>query len=498
MRKLLLFLLCIIINFGPSPAYALVVTATPSNEFLATAPLLITGYQLAEGAQNIAAVEIYNASDAPVNLADWVLYAVLKDTSSHLIGAATVYEGWLLPGEHVVYASSETTTYQLIANKQTGIVGSLEFRYMGSGAGYKAAVAPMKDQSDLAFFRTYTSTGYSSAAQPFASAPARVFYDDGLYQAPADADGLQIVEVYPYGSDCAPNDESILCGDYIKLMNHGTEAIDLSGFALRTDSSSTSRTTANIFTLNGTLNVGEYSAVYKTDAGSMISLTNSGGYVWLEDAWGMMRFDSTITKYESAGVNEQGYAYALTQDNSWAWTTTPRPTGQNNITLPVVAVAECPEGKYRNPDTGRCRTIEEAVNALSICEEGYERNPVTNRCRKVATVASATLTPCLEGQERNPATNRCRSIASAVAELLPCEEGYERNPDTNRCRKVSGSAMPSADFPVAPVKVAAYDTAGWWAFGAVLAVVVGYGVWEWRTEIAAVARRVLGIFTRSK
>lgn len=498
MRNFLLFLLSIVINFSPAPAYALEVATTPTNEFVASAPLLITGYQLAEGAQNIAAIEVYNASDLPVNLADWAMYAVLRDTSSQLISTVTTYAGWLLPGEHVVYSTSDTTTYRLNSQKQAAVIGSLELRFTGSGVGYKAAVALMKDQSDLAFFRTYTSTGYSLATQPFSSAPARVFYDDGLYQAPSSAGALKIVEVYPYGSDCAPNDESIFCGDYIKLMNSGAEAIDLSDFALRTDSSSTSRTAANTFTLGGTLNTGEYLAVYKTDAGSRISLTNSGGYVWLEDAWGMLRFDTTITKYESAGVNEQGYAYALTQDDIWTWTTTPQPTAQNNITVPVVVVAECPDGKYRNPDTGRCRTIEEAVNALSICEEGYERNPVTNRCRKVATVASATLTPCLEGQERNPATNRCRSIASAVAELLPCEEGYERNPDTNRCRKVNGSVMPAADFPVAPVKAAAYDAAGWWAFGAVLAVVVGYGAWEWRAEIASFARRVLGIFTRSK
>jgi len=498
MRNFLLFLLCIVIGVGTVPARALEVAPTPDSEFVATAPVLITGYQTAEAAQNVVAVEVYNSSDIPVNLSEWALFAVLKDASSQLISAASQYNGWFLPGEHVVYSPSDSTTFQIALHKQMSAIASIEARYVGSGLGYRAAIAPIRDLTDVPFFRTYTTTGYSAAAQPFAATPLREFYDDGLYQPLTTPGDIRIVEIYPYGIDCAPNDESVLCGDYIKLLNTGTKPIDLDHLVLRTDSSSASRTSANTFVLGGQLGGGEYITISRTDAGARISLTNSGGYVWLEDAWDMARYDNTITRYESASVDEQGYAYALSHDSQWAWTTTPQPASGNVISLPVVVVAECSEGKYRNPDTGRCRTIEEAVNALSTCEEGYERNPVTNRCRKIATLSSATLTPCLEGQERNPTTNRCRSIASAVAELLPCEEGYERNPDTHRCRKVTDSTMPVADFPVAPVKLAASDTAGWWAFGIVLAMAVGYGVWEWRLELGTLTRRALGIFTRTK
>lgn len=498
MRKFLLFLLCIIINGGTTPVLAFEVAPTPSTEFAPNAPVMITGYQTSNAAQNIVAVELYNDGDNPINLADWSMDIVLKDTAHVSVAAATTHTGWFLPGEHVVYAATGITTFSLTLAKQLTTITTIEFQYTGPDQSYKPATATIKDTTDVPFFRTYTTTGYSTAAQPFLATPARAFYDDGLYVPPTNLAGLRIVEIYPYSSDCAPNDTSVFCGDYIKLANMGSADISLDDLVLRTDSSSATRTSSNTFTLAGTLQPGEFVTVTKTDAGTNLSLTNSGGYVWLEDVSGLAQYADTMTKYEAAGTSEQGYAYALADSSTWGWTTTPEPGAKNIITAPVVATAECPDGKYRNPDTGRCRTIEEAVNALSVCEEGYERSTVTNRCRKIATTATATLTPCLEGQERNPTTNRCRSIASVVAELLPCEDGYERNADTHRCRKVTATTMPTAAFPVAPVKVLASDTAGWWAFGAVLALAFGYGAWEWRSEIASITRRVLGIFARTK
>lgn len=44
--------------------------------------------------------------------------------------------------------------------------------------------------------------------------------------------------------------------------------------------------------------------------------------------------------------------------------------------------AECPPGKVRNPDTGRCRKIK-TTKPKPPCKPGQERNPVTGRCRKI-------------------------------------------------------------------------------------------------------------------
>ena len=85
-----------------------------------------------------------------------------------------------------------------------------------------------------------------------------------------------------------------------------------------------------------------------------------------------------------------------------------------------------------------------------------------------------------------------------MAELVPCDEGYERNPDTTRCRKVQASEVPLVGYPIQSTTKGSSDATGWIAFAAVLTLALGYGVWEWRGEIAGVARRGLAIFKTSK
>lgn len=502
MRKILTVWACFILAINTlviAPVRAVDITRTPVTEFSNTAPLLITAYQTTAGATLLASVELYNQADEPVSMHCWSLDVIAKDGSVHALSYATAHSGVMLPGEHVTIGINSVATYQLAADTMVSAIMTIELRCDDVSKNYHIVTAQVKDTTDAPYFRTYTSTGYSTASQPFATTPVRTFYDDGLYVAPAAPIGLKIVEVYPYASDCAPFDMSVLCGDYVKLQNIGEDVIELEEYALRTDYYGVARTSSNTFSLKGRLQPGGVYLVDKTDDGDLLSLTNSGGYAWIEDAWGMARYEETIQKYEAASSDEQGYSYAMSDDSIWQWTTTPQPDGDNVITLPVIQAVECPEGKYRNPETGRCRTIEEAVNALTECEEGYERNPTTNRCRKiVAPTASAGLTPCKEGQERNPATNRCRSIASAVAELLPCDEGYERNSTTNRCRKIKNDTVPEAAFPVVPTNQGTADMGGWYAFAALGTIALGYAVWEWRVEIATGSRKLLGVLRRAK
>lgn len=142
----------------------------------------------------------------------------------------------------------------------------------------------------------------------------------------------------------------------------------------------------------------------------------------------------------------------------------------------------CPEGKYRNPETNRCKSFEVVSAVLSPCDAGQERNPETNRCRKIVA-ASSTLTPCKEGQERNPETNRCRAITSSSGELKPCDPGQERSAETNRCRKVVASSVGSglntdnSTKKVNPLKFSFKIVL------LILAVVAAYGIYEYRIDI---------------
>lgn len=158
------------------------------------------------------------------------------------------------------------------------------------------------------------------------------------------------------------------------------------------------------------------------------------------------------------------------------------------ISVPPIEVS-CPTGQYRHPETRRCRKIE-AAKTITPCKDGYYRSEETGRCRSIASAAAKTLKPCPEGQFRNSATGRCKKIASTDDITKECPEGFERNPQTKRCRKIKSANMPTVGSAAAEVKQVAGATWGWWAFGGVSLLAVGYGVWQWRWEISQFVRKI--------
>lgn len=153
------------------------------------------------------------------------------------------------------------------------------------------------------------------------------------------------------------------------------------------------------------------------------------------------------------------------------------------------AESPCPAGQYRHPETRRCRKIE-AEKTITPCKDGYYRSEETGRCRSIASAAAKTLKPCPEGQFRNSSTGRCKKIASTDDIAKECPEGFERNPQTKRCRKVKSASMPTVGSAAAEVKQVAGATWGWWVFGGVSLLAVGYGVWQWRWEISQFVRKI--------
>ena len=149
----------------------------------------------------------------------------------------------------------------------------------------------------------------------------------------------------------------------------------------------------------------------------------------------------------------------------------------------------CPVGQYRHPETRRCRKIE-VEKTITPCKDGYYRSEETGRCRSIASAAVKTLKPCPEGQFRNSSTGRCKKIASTDDIAKECPEGFERNPQTKRCRKIKSANMPTVGSAAAEVKQVAGATWGWWVFGGVSLLAVGYGVWQWRWEISQFVRKI--------
>jgi hypothetical protein len=111
----------------------------------------------------------------------------------------------------------------------------------------------------------------------------------------------------------------------------------------------------------------------------------------------------------------------------------------------VVVKKSCPEGKVRNPETGRCILIKNAKVAKAkavvkkSCPEGKVRNPETGRCiliknAKVAKAKAVVKKSCPEGKVRNPETGRCILIkntkvakAKAVVKKSPIKKQKDKN-----------------------------------------------------------------------
>lgn len=472
------------------------IITTPTTPQPDVSPLIITSYKTTNSGTDIAFVQVYNDSESLQDMSAWTI----TDTENNRTAVLSARTGYIEPGAHVVISQSgvENATFAMTGWSQVIAAPKIMKGIALSNALFRAHVSQIGGVVDTWLMRNATTSGYSTATTAAAFGVSyQPLFDDGLYVPPSAPVGLYIAEIYPYASECDPLDSGVLCSDYVKLVNDTNMSIDLSGYVLRTDSSSSSRTSANTFDLStyGIVNPGGYVLVSQTDIGGSMSLTNSGGYVWIEDTWGLAHFPETMTQYESAGSGLQGYSYARDAVGNWQWTSTPMPGGANVITPPPAQ--ECPDGKYLNPETNRCRSLEDTLSALATCDEGSERNPTTNRCHRVTT-ASSTQTPCKEGQIRNPETNRCRSIASEVADLIPCNDGYERNPTTNRCRKAAVAGSETVKYPVEPYAQGGASMATWWVMGGVGALALGYGVWEWREEIGSAGGRLIRAITRRK
>lgn len=470
-------------------------SVTPTQPIPVNSGLLITAYGVSMTQSSLDVLQLYNANETVMSLEGWRIgvTTTLQPTPQPIM----TLSGYVKAESHVLYTSSGSVTGAgVYPFSMPGLaVGEriTKLVLLAPTLAFSSAEQPVA-VSDGVYRRGTTTTGYSTSTTFTKLSEPISLYADELYLVPG-APTLQIVEVVARHAECAPNDMSVVCGDYLKLRNNGEHAIDTSLYRLRTDSGTS--ISGNAFALDGLLEPGAYLTVFMRDDGERLNVTDGGGYAWLEDAAGLAQYyDETMIQYPSASSTSKiGWAWVLDPaDGAWKWTSTPQPDADNLVTVPVVvvaseAVSECPAGKYRNPETNRCRSVEEAVNVLAQCEEGKERNPVTNRCRSVASLASTALSPCDEGQERNPATNRCRSVLAASQTLTPCQTGYERNPETNRCKKILIGSTP------ATTPAAALESGGGSTLATALIITtglgaVGYGVYEWRSELYRGLRRL--------
>ena len=282
---------------------------------------------------------------------------------------------------------------------------------------------------------------------------------------------------------------------FIEIINSGEKTVITTGCKLTVDDSGVRENIGDI-----ELNPGEFLTIKIKN--TKLKLPKTKGKVYLLDEAGS-QIDSAeyekLAKSSSWSLidDEWMQTFMITENSENIFKEYPdcQSGYERNVLGRCVKIATppaespCPVGQYRHPETRRCRK-NEAAKTITPCKDGYYRSEETGRCRFIASAAAKTLKPCPEGQFRNSATGRCKKIASTDDIAKECPEGFERNPQTKRCRKIKSANMPTVGSAAAEVKQVAGATWGWWVFGGVSLLAVGYGVWQWRWEISQFVRKI--------
>ena len=295
---------------------------------------------------------------------------------------------------------------------------------------------------------------------------------DGICQ--WDIVPIQLTEILPnaYGSDVG--------NEFIEVFNPTDRMVDLSLYSIKVG---VAMDKTYSFPPGSTIAPGEYRVF--SDSVMKFTLPNTSSRVVLTALDGLLYGDTGA--YQSPAEGES-FAWF---DGAWSYTNQPTPGSENMHSITqdrddTSEFAQCAAGKYRNPLTNRCRNIVSDASVLATCDTDQYRNPETGRCKKIT---ASTLQPCKDGQYRSEETNRCRSIAT-VSSLKPCNDNQYRSEETNRCRNLSSSLIPQTGYAVKGVADQPLAFAGWWAFGVVSFIALGYAGWEWRREVVAFGNRL--------
>lgn len=134
---------------------------------------------------------------------------------------------------------------------------------------------------------------------------------------------FQITELFPNPASPASdaNDE------FIELYNPNTQTIDLTGYTLQ---SGNTFSYSYIFTTDS-LGPGEYKAFLITQTGNILS--NTSGQARLLDSSG-----AVVAQTNAYDTADDGDTWAFI-NGAWQWTSTPTPSAENILTLPVLKVA---------------------------------------------------------------------------------------------------------------------------------------------------------------
>lgn len=139
----------------------------------------------------------------------------------------------------------------------------------------------------------------------------------------------------PQLSELLPNPAAPKLDDndeFVELYNPNGSTFDLSGFTLQTGSTTSSTRHNYVFPSGTNIPANSFKAFYSSQ--TKLSLSNTGGQVWLLDPFG-----TSIAKTDPFYKPKDGIAWATVQ-GKWFFTVTPTPNELNRITEPTAASAK--------------------------------------------------------------------------------------------------------------------------------------------------------------
>lgn len=507
------------------PALCALLLIIPSNaqaQAVQSAGLVISEVQVSglrsDGVEDALQefIEIYNQTDEPIDVTGWQLeyfsaartdtldlgsqptrtliilegeldghgyalfsYAGYLDEADGYFGEGSTLSSELLAGSggHIRLTDTESTVIDAVG---WGTAKSPETKAIAKPPlGYSAERRPHTEDETLLVDTDDNATDFRHNETPTPTGGSIIELAVPEPEEVPDCDGAAITELLPNPVGTDGGDE------FIELYNPTEDPIFLESCILETTASAKKYQ----FLIASFLPAKSYVAFYGSETDLM--LANAAG--------GTVLLTGTDTEYSVSYPKDMksGYSWSLV-DGVWLATDRPTPNASNLPSLPVQAEQTeeeletqpepCPAGKFRNPETNRCKNIQSVAASLTPCSAGQVRNPETNRCRNIASLVSA-LVPCRPGQARNPETNRCRNVLGATSQPAVCKEGQERNPETNRCRKIAAVAVASPSVGSSEASETP-QRLNYMFLAAASSVVIGYGLFEYRRDVGNLMARL--------
>ncbi len=237
---------------------------------------------------------------------------------------------------------------------------------------------------------------------------------------------------------------------FIELYNSGSEQVLLDGCALRYKNRN--------YLLTGIVKPEEYIAYFPQDF-SLTKNPANKNTLELIDTDGVV-----LDVLDYFNGQRKGTAYAFIGYDAMGeeiWKTTYAPTpGTGNI---YQEYKSCEVGKVINEETGNCVKVTSVTT--KVCQEGEYLNLLTGRCRKIP--------------QETPKKD--------------CKEGYYLNSETGRCRKIVENK--GTNYELKPESFEEESSfMAWYIVVAVILIGVGYLIYEFRTELVKLFRKVFRRF----